>query len=212
MKRTGCTLFLISLLTATPIANAGVIWADWTSNTVGLFGSASGTLSTIAISYSGDVDPATQVSGGTNYWIPNTPYISASVPNAPPAADIIALKQGTSSITFSGPVSDPVMAIVSLGQLPIPVSYIFDQPFDILSFGPGFWPGPGTLTELPGNELRGVEGYGVIQFHGTFSSLSWSVSTWEHWHGFTIGLVPEPTMLPLLMLVLAFGRRRQIRG
>lgn len=200
---------MISLLFLTPFASASVIWADWTASTVGPFGFASGTLSSSAINYSGDVDPATQVAGGVNYWNPSTPYISPTVPNAPPPADIIALKQGNCSITFSSPVTDPVMAIVSLGQVPIPVSYLFDRPFDVLSFAPGFWGGPGTLTELQGNELRGVEGHGVIQFQGTFSSISWTVSTFEHWHGFTIGLVPEPTLLPLFFLGVALSRRRR---
>ena len=200
------------VLLAVESSNASVIWTDWTSRTLGINGAASGTLSSLTISYSGDVDSATQVSGGTNYWNPNTPYISPTVPNEPPASDIIALNQGANNvISFSQPVTNPVMAIVSLGQVPIPVSYFFDRPFDVLSFGPGYWGGPGTLTELPGNELHGVEGHGVIQFQGTFSTISWSVSTFENWHGFTIGLVPEPSMVALLTLMGTFARRSRIR-
>lgn len=143
--------------------------------------------------------------------------------NAPPDPDIIRLTGGisvTQTITFSQAVENPVMAILSLGQAGLLVTYNFNAPFDVLSFGPGFFGGPGTLTELPGNVLQGQEGHGTIRFQGTFTSISWTVPTGEFWHGFQIGLkaqgveaVPEPSTWALfgLGLVGIWGYQRRRR-
>lgn len=48
--------------------------------------------------------------------------------------------------------------------------------------------GMGDFVNPSGNILRGAEGYGVIQFHGTFSTLSFKVPTAEYWSAFTVGL------------------------
>src|SRR5882724_4519083 len=102
-------------------ARANVVWTDWTSATYGALGTADGTLATpggpVLVNYTGEVASPTQVAGGTNYWAPNTPYLSATVPNEPPASDIITLSGGQgiqSVLTFSSPLVNPLMAIVSL--------------------------------------------------------------------------------------------------
>lgn len=188
-----CVMAMSLLAAASPaMAVDTVDWADWTWATTGAAASATGTIGPLSITYSGEIYPAAQVSGGTNFWLPNTPYLSATVTNAPPTPDIIRLNGMSSTalnqITFSEPIIDPVMAICSLGQPnDYYVRYDFDAPFDVLSYGPGYWGGPGTLTELTGNVLEGLEGHGTIQFRGTFSSISWTVSPRENWHGFTIG-------------------------
>jgi RHS repeat-associated protein len=129
---------------------------------------------------------------GTNYWIPSEPYISPEVPNAPPGTDILALQGGvnqTYRISFTEPIVDPVMSILSLGKPNFPIDYDFDAPFTILSQGAGWWGGgENDLVQLPGNILRGTEGHGTIQFIGTFSSFSWTVPTFEQWHGFTFAI------------------------
>ncbi len=48
--------------------------------------------------------------------------------------------------------------------------------------------GMGDFVNPSGNILRGAEGYGVIQFHGTFSTLAFKVPTAEYWSAFTVGL------------------------
>lgn len=191
---------------AVPACGEIVSWVDWTSATAGNPGSASGTVtlpdsSTVSVSYSGEIKFA-QTSGGTNYWIPSTPYLSATVENSPPTSDIVALIGGNSTlntITFSEPVVNPVMAILSLGNRAEIIEYHFNAPFEILSFGPGYWGGPGLLTALPGNVVQGIEGHGTIRFLGNFSSISWTVPIRENWHGFTIGVnktVSCPTSAP----------------
>jgi hypothetical protein len=182
-----------------------------------------GILGDTAVGYVGEVLPNSQVAGGTNYWDPATPYISATVPNAPPASDIIIL-QGQSSnpitntIFFSEPITNPVMAIVSLGQPGFEVFYDFAEDFTILSSGTGFWGGaePDSLFEEAGNVLRGVEGHGTIQFNGTFSSFSWTASPTEFWHGFQVGMpIPEPEIYAMMAAGLGLmgfvARRRKLQ-
>ncbi|MBX3379625.1 MAG: hypothetical protein KF805_05995 [Phycisphaeraceae bacterium] len=181
-------------------------WAEWTSASSPPSGSASGTISTssgsVGVTYTGEIFFSQINNTGTYFYSPDTPFLSASVPNAPPRADIIALQggvgTGTHTLTFSPPVENPIMAIVSLGQPSITVTYDFDVPFTILSFGPGYWGGPGTLNNVGGKRLTGVEGHGTIQFIGTVSSINWTIPNPETWHGFTVGIlngVPCPADL-----------------
>jgi hypothetical protein len=132
-----------------------------------------------------------QTNGGTNYWIPSEPYISAEVTNAPPDSDILQLVGGENQIyriTFSEPIVDPIMAILTLGAAGTPTTYDFDAPFTIVSQGTGWWGGTETsLSELPGDILLGEEGRddqvprNVLQlFLGRADS--------ENWHGFTFAI------------------------
>lgn len=159
--------------------------------------------------------------GGTNYWIPSTPYVSAEVENPPPDSDILALVGGmnqTYRVTLSEPIKDPIMAVLSMGQTGVQVDYDFDSPFTIVSQGVGFFGGtPTSLSEQAGDILRGFEGHGTIRFDGTFSTFSWTVPFGESWHGFTYGIrtteaieptVPEPASIVLFTLcVLIVGLR-----
>ena len=141
----------------------------------------------------------TQTSGGTYYWTGkaangNAPYVSSSVFNPPPLADIIGLEGGSSSryrITFTQPVKDPIMPILSLGQPNRPTTYDFDRQFEIVSNAPGYFSPNNanpTLWIQPGEVLLGREGHGTIRFIGSFDTFSWTVPTSEIWHGFTLGI------------------------
>jgi hypothetical protein len=198
-----------------PVAAVPITWTDWTSATTT---TASGQLGSATVDYNGRVFFA-QTGTGINYWTEGDPppYTGNDlVDNAPTPAEMIALAVASSNtLTFSTAVTNPIMAIVSMGQLGLPVSYDFDTPFTVLSEGRGYW-GDGWYTTSPGDILTGYEMHGVIQFLGTVSSISWT-STAETWHGFTLGLaspvnVAEPSVLALLGLGLVgigFSRRRQ---
>lgn len=213
-------LVLSGCLGATqPTWGATVSWVDWTTADAT---SAAGTAAGVSVNFSGNLNPAAQTAGGTNFWASNSStYTGGNVGNPPPDSDIIRLiggsNTGTQTLTFSSPVTDPVMAIMSMGQLAVQVDYDFDTPFDILNQGPGYFDagGNGSLAEVAGDILRGFEGHGLIQFNGTVTSISWTVPLAENWHGFQVGIfgtsVPEPTTLLLLSLGLAglgFARKR----
>ena len=180
-----------------------VYYVDWTAADPGA-GTASGVINlpngdTVNVTFEAlnpDNTPSfyygAQTSGGTNFWNPSAPYISAEVPNAPPASDILQLSGGSNTIykvTLSEPIVDPIMAIESLGGGPTFTTYEFDSPFTLLSQGTGYHGGDATrLVHLPGNVLQGREGNGTIKFLGSFSTFSWTVPTAEVWHGFTFAI------------------------
>ena len=217
----------VAALAASQAASAQVTWTDWSSSAVfgfGTSGSATGTAGGVGVAYNGELLGNSQVNGaiGINYWSFSAPYLSATVPNAPPAAEILTLGGQnsapfiTSTVTFSQPVANPVMAILSLGAGTRPVRYDFAQDFTILSSGAGFWGGaePDSLFEEPGDVLRGLEGHGTIRFNGTFTSLSWTTAPVEIWHGFQIGLlpIPEPEIYAMILAglgLLGFAARRK---
>jgi len=70
---------------------------------------------------------------------------------------------------------------------------------------------------VSGNDFTGTEFNGVLQFTGSFTSLSFDVLQSENWHGFNIGVadsaagVPEPAALFLLsagLIGLGLARKK----
>ena len=211
MNTRASSLRLLVLAAAASTASATTVqWADWTSATTGLSGSASGTIGAVGVTYSGELWGA-QTAGGTNYWTPPATYISGTVWNAPPPSDILQFGGGTPNlytITFSTPVTNPIMAICSLGTPGALSVLTFNQNFNLLSQGPGFF-GSGFLIPSASNVLHGSEGYGVIQFIGTMTSISWTDPHLEQWHGIQIALVPAPGAAALLGLGALVATRRR---
>ena len=200
-------------------------WTDWTASasTGANAGTASGTImvggTPVTIGYAGEFDFA-QTSGGTNYWQPRSTFLGTTLTDAAPiTADLIAISGGTgltNTFTFSTPIVNPFISIVSLGQPSTPVSYTFSSPFTIVSGGPTTIFGGGPLTQPAANTVLGTEGNGTIMFEGTFSTLSFTTTGGEFWNGFTIGVqgtgdgteppppavVPEPSTVSLMALGL----------
>lgn len=206
MKKNIITL-LAAVGVSTFAAAASINYADWTAASPG---SVTGNIGSIGLTYTGDLAGAQINNVGFNFWSFSSPapYFNGAynaysgVANMPTTSDIVRLAAAVgpgnpNTVTFSQPVTDPIMLVLSMGQ---PgnyfVSYSFDQPFSILSSGTGYWGGSplGSLT-ASGNTLTGLEGHGAIQFKGTFSSLSWTVDNAENWHGFTLGLT-TPSGVP----------------
>lgn len=189
LRKLGLLTLLLALVAPT-VANAveDVVWVDWQRQLENgdIEGVATVGADTVTVTYSGE-RAFVQYGCGTNYWNPSAPYISPTVPNAPPDCDIIALSQATPKmLSFSEPVANVFFAVVSLNGN----GYRFDRDFEILSFGLGYW-GNGTLTKVvnpPTYDLIGSgEPHGVIQLLGNFSTVSWSSLSNENWNGFTVG-------------------------
>lgn len=223
MRRSAASLLALGIaLCAIPAGAAPVTWTDWTSGTTGAAGSATGELATpdgtVTVQFTGEIG-FLQTGAGTNYFDPATPYLSALVDNAPPAAEMIALSQvSTRTLTFSEPVDDLFLAIVSLNGN----SLTFDHDFEIVSSGCGYW-GCGGFgrTDLGNGQFRATttvftEPHGVLRFVGPVSSLTIVNEANEYWHGITVGtygIVPEPASALLGALGVAglasAGRRRR---
>jgi hypothetical protein len=196
-------MLVIGSMISVPAAHAATVtWADWTtasSNQV------SGTLGGIGVTYSGGYYFAQTNNVGTDYWNPQAPYLSSTVSNAPDSqsVDIIAIGTGGTgeTITFSSPVTNPVLAIVSING----PGLFFSAPFNVLSDGCGYW-GCGNLLIGSGNLLySNGEGHGVIQFPGTFTSITIDEQGAENWRGFTVGVLPSSVPEPGSLLLIGTG-------
>jgi hypothetical protein len=199
-----------------------IAWTNWSSATAGSPGSAAGAIGSITVTYSG------QTSGLTNVpsWTPVSTFTGGPVGNAPPPTPSIQLEGGLPSlietINFSSAIVDPVFAIWSLGALGNTASFDFvsktPEPFTLLGGGPSTEFGGSSLT-VSGQNVSGAEGNGVIQFDGTFSSISFTTPSFENYYAFTVGYdatltpppsVPEPATLSLFglgLLALPLARR-----
>jgi hypothetical protein len=201
MTRILGALLLSAAIIGPQAAYANTIdWASWSDIVASpTSGSATGTTASGNFTYTGELQ-----SFQANYpsYTPVTTFSGGTVDNAPPQANgIIQLFGGTGAvdtITFASAVTNPVIAIWSLGQGGLPASFQFSIDPSLLSIAAG---GPsaeygGTSITLLGNDVSGVEGNGVVQFTGTFDSISWTNPTSENWYGFTVGVseVPGPTL------------------
>ena len=186
---------------------------------------------------------------GTNELV----ALQGQIPNTP---GLIEFRDSTTNDLVN--VNDPILAFVSLGRgvgwdpAVHYAAYKFEQSFRIIDQGIGAWSygcppttpcGPGSGgTPLPGRSdvspdnktLYGWEWHGMIQFIGSYSSISFQVQNGEYWNGFTVGTdstqfvpntptggiitpfsaVPEPSTFALGGLALgalAMYRRRVTR-
>ncbi len=194
------------------ISAQSVVWTQWNSTNAN---SAAGVLDTLNVGYSGEVYGYSTINNqGVNYWLPAATFTNSLAPIPPTYSDIITLSSnGICTLTFSKPVNNLIMDVISLGSINKPLTpstYTFSQSFAILSSGGDYWVPSGVgsngtncgLTALNSYTLSGVEGSGCILFAGEISSLTWTVANAESYSGFTIGMeaVPEPCTLALLGL------------
>lgn|SRR5271165_5138838 len=210
MKRVSLVVILC-LAFCSPAVWAGTIWTHF--NNIGS-GTVTGTMGGVTVTYtSADLNGNTQINNtGTDYWycaqfgsICPVYYYPPQGITPPDTVDMVSLNgyNVTHTLTFSSPVTNPVMAIISLGDPgPYYTTYYFDHPPTILTSGAGWWvPGfTGSLIYTGVNGIQGIEGNGLVEFYGTYSEISWTGddANAEYWNGFNVGAVPEPGTLALL--------------
>jgi len=209
------------LAIAAPVS-AQTVWTDWTSATAGSPGSAAGTLNGIDVTYSGQVMGNRVINGAFSpAWAPSTSFVGGTVTTSPASVgDIITLNgtfTGTNTLSFASPITNPLVAIWSLGAPGVPASFTFSATPTLQVGGPNVNFG-GSSVAVAGDVVSGREGNGVVQFEGTFTSLSWT-DTFENFYGFTVGTagvvvtpVPEPATWALLtggLLALGLRPRRR---
>lgn len=210
---------------------APVYWTDWTSYHKGSPNNVVGTstvpgLGAVGVTFTGQYVFADVTGTGTNYWagFPSTYADGDRVDNGPVSSDIIGLFDGGGgpcTITFSQPIDNPVMAVVSLGRKNLPAASAFNLPLDVIAKGPGYF-GDGLLSEEMNKTLRGEEGNGTVQFFGHVNSIQWTIPYGEYWYGFTVGIpgedggpinqIPAPGTLLLVSVgtaLVGYLRRRR---
>jgi hypothetical protein len=201
--RVACAVAGAVALLAGSTAQAGVVWTQWTTNATGAAGD-------VNVTYAGEFSGLIFPGGGSfEGYIPNSSFTGGPVTNVPTNENgALKLLGGggdaavTDTITFSRALYNPVFLIWSLGQGNLPTSFNFQgsPSISIVAGGPTAQYGGGPLS-LMSSTTVGVEGNGVLQFHGAVSSISWTNPTREDYYAFTVGnVVPEPAAWALMLL------------
>lgn len=209
-------------LAAAHAGAATVTWTDWTQVSTG---GAVGNLGGVSVSVSGTTNGVSQTgcgSGAINYWTePNAaqrPYTGGTVSNGPTACEQVGLNSATTiNITFSSAVDTLYMALLSVGQPGIAITYDFNRSFTVDSAGVGYWSSgvPGVYSTGAGDTLTMREFHGMLRFSGSITGLSFTTNPNENWHAFTLGTVARvasPGSLALAglgLLALGMSARRR---
>lgn len=219
--------FAAAAATAFAVTSASAVtvtWTDWSSITA-LTAEGSMGLVDVEVFANAPMNGLSQINCGVNYWTePNSadrPYTGGSVSNAPTACEQVGLNgEVIVSLFFSQPVDTLWLALLSVGQQGVPITYTFNHAFTIDSEGQGYW-GNDTADGVVGGlntTLTMREFHGLLRFDGPLTALSFITRGSENWHAFTAGssqasAVSEPGTLALTALALlgaaAAQRRRR---
>ncbi|HEX6914028.1 MAG TPA: HYR domain-containing protein, partial [Chitinophagaceae bacterium] len=133
---------------------------------------------------------ATGVINGVNYTytssqtVLTTPSVFAhnvfpvqyNIPNIKCIQNIYA---SSNTLTFSSPISNPVLVFASIGQSGIAVPIEFSSPIEVL------W--STAVVQNSATRITGNEGYAIVRLNGTFSSISFDYLANENYVNFLFG-------------------------
>ena len=191
-------------------ASAG--WIDWASATQGTMDIAG---TSVGVTLSGTT-PNGFVNGDYYYNNSSTggTSVSGTYLGLAPSDMIRVVGPSSFTLSFDQAVTDLSMALVSVGQPGLPVTYDFNDSFTASAAGNNYW-NTGSYT-INGDDFIGREYNGVLSFSGSFSSISFSTNPGENWHGFNFASnalsVSEPASFVLLglgLIGLATSRKRK---
>jgi len=211
----GCTVVFVL---GSQVQAATVNWAVWhapTSVSDTTNETVTGTTSDVGVTYVGNIAHSGFISGFG--WTPTSTF-SGTVSNSPPSPYTEITEQGgntnVDTITFSQAVLNPVIAVASLGSGSTAAELDFiltgTQSLAIAAGGGTNNFGGSTITSCGTTDICGQEGSGVIQFTGTFATLSWTNPHLEDYDLLTVGdegLAPvrSETPLPATLPLFASG-------
>ncbi|MFM6976366.1 MAG: LamG-like jellyroll fold domain-containing protein, partial [Sphingobacteriaceae bacterium] len=153
-------------------ANQGLYWSTtWTDVTST---SAKGLIGNVGVT-------VTHSNGGlftTSYM-----YQHASFPgqfNVPNATTLANQNAGTFTFTFDSPVNNPQVAFSSIGNPGTPVGLNTSVPYEVL------WNGIG-MTYNTNTTMTGAEGFTIVKFPGTHSSITIQYNATEYYANIAFG-------------------------
>ena len=205
MKRlVGVATFVICgpALAAAP-ANK-IYWTQWVFErlqTIDRPGIARGIIAlkhykSVLVYYHGEVENPNELGGPGPNWTPASTFSGGTVGEHPPFGNKIVLNGGpltkVDAFHFSRPVTNPIIAIFSLGAVSQLAELVFPKSYSLSleSGGPSTWYG-GSSVVLNGTTVSGMEGNGTIQFNGTFSAINFTTPIDEYSYSITVG-IPQP--------------------
>ncbi len=198
------------------VASAGPSWIDWTTVNTGTL-----TIGSNEIGVSLEGSSPMGLNNGSYYY--NNAATGGIAPTGTyggyqPADMLQVSNPSFFTLTFSQAIVNPYIALVSVGQGGVPVTYTFGSNVSVLSSGSNYWGYSGYT--VAGNAFTGKEFNGVLQLQGSFTSMNIAVDQAEYWHGFNVGsaavsAVPEPESYALMLaglgLMGAIARRRKAK-
>jgi hypothetical protein len=200
-------IMISALMLCVSGVQAATVWTDWESATSGADASAVGSLHGVQVNYTGPLlpYPYTATSGIANVWNPSTTYTDGQVDVSPDeVGDRLSLNYSAgSTITFSAPVENPLIAFWSVGNPNYTVDFVFDETPTFVVGGPNSNYRNSSSIWVSGNTVSGREGNGVVMFEGLYTSLSWT-STRENYYSITVGSV-SPVPLPAAAWLFVTG-------
>jgi len=226
MKSTLKSVAFLAVFSSLPgLAGAsGVTWSNFTnwdiSNQL-----VTGHIGSIGVTMQGNgdqafVNPITQPYSLSSIWTPDSTY-SSSFGNGPyynPGPgnqDIIGLNNaGTETITFSQTVTNPLIALMSWNGSVVSFG---NDPIAILNTGGTncCWGAGSIALNGAGTGFYGASGEanGVIEVLGSYKTITFTDTTPEYWHGYSVGIAtPIPAALffvaPALAGLFGFSRRK----
>ena len=188
------SLALCVLLAACDTDQATYEWVDWTIMDEK---SAEGKTSRYFIAFAGNPNANTKMKDddGENFFaaVPET-FQSEEVGAGPSTTDIIRTyggeKTGRQEFSFSKPVDDPIIAVLSLGNTDDGARLVFETEVELIKSGPGKWGGHAESLSVSddGKTVIGKEGYGLIRIPGTHRKIGFTTPDFETDYGFQIAV------------------------